>query len=107
MKPKASRIVVPALLFVATAVVAFNAWFAFRAINALLESERAVTHTLQVINQVERIMSSAKDAETGNRGFLITGDEDYLRPYNEAVHDLPVELDRFDALARDDSSKRS
>jgi CHASE3 domain sensor protein len=70
MKPKPSRILVPALLLAATVVVVLNAWFAFQAIDALLESEHRVEHTWQVINQVERIMSSVKDAETGNRESL-------------------------------------
>ena len=106
MKSKATRIVVPALLFLAIAVVAFNAWFAFRAVTALLNSQRSVEHTWQVINQVERIMSSAKDAETGTRGYLLTGDTDYLQPYREAVRDLPHELDRFQSLTSDNPSQQ-
>jgi signal transduction histidine kinase len=101
MKPKPSRILVPALLLAATVVVVLNAWFAFRAIDALLESEHWVEHTWQVIDQVERIMSSVKDAETGNRGYLISGDEDYLQPYNSATRDLPAEINRFQALTTD------
>jgi signal transduction histidine kinase len=101
MKPKPSRILVPALLLVATVVVVLNAWFAFRAIDALLDSEHWVEHTWQVINQVERIMSSIKDAETGNRGYLISGNEDYLQPYNAATRDLPTEINRFQTLTTD------
>ena len=101
MKPKPSRILVPALLLTATVVVVLNAWFAFRAIDALLQSEHWVEHTWQVIDQVERIMSSVKDAETGNRGYLISGNEDYLQPYNSATRDLPTEINRFQALTTD------
>lgn len=101
MKQKASRLVVPSLLFVATIIVALNAWFAFRAVDALLGSEHWVEHTWQVINQVERIMGSAKDAETGSRGYLITGDDDYLQPYYAARRELPAELDRFQSLTSD------
>jgi signal transduction histidine kinase len=46
-------------------------------------------------------MSSAKDAETGNRGYLITGEDAYLAPYNEAVRELPGELDTFQSLTVD------
>lgn len=107
MKPKASRYVVPALLFVATFVVALNAWLAFRAVNALLRSEHSVEATWQAINQVEQIMSSAKDAETGNRGYLITGEDDYLQPYYVATRDLPVELDHFEAMTADNPGQKS
>jgi signal transduction histidine kinase len=106
MKSSSNRILVPALLILATLVVIINAWFAFRAINQLLDSEQWVEHTWQVINQVERIMGSAKDAETGTRGFLITGDESYLQPYNEALEDLQAELDRFEFLTRDNPNQQ-
>jgi signal transduction histidine kinase len=107
MKPKPSRILVPALLLAATVVVVLNAWFAFQAIDALLESEHRVEHTWQVINQVERIMSSVKDAETGNRGYLISGNEDYLQPYNSARRDLPTEINRFQAFTADNPVQQS
>jgi signal transduction histidine kinase len=106
MKPKPSRILVPALLLAATVVVVLNAWFAFHAIDALLESEHWVEHTWQVIDQVERIMSSVKDAETGNRGYLISGNEDYLQPYNSATRDLPTEINRFQTLTADNPAQQ-
>jgi signal transduction histidine kinase len=105
MKSSSNRLV-PALLFLAILVVAANAWFAFRAVTSLLNSEHAVEHTSQTANQVERIMSSAKDAETGTRGYLLTGDVHYLQPYRDAIHDLPVELDRFQSLTADNPSQQ-
>ncbi len=106
MKSSPNRILVPALLLLATLIVAANAWFAFRAVTALLTSEHWVEHTWQTANQVERIMSSAKDAETGTRGYLLTGEDKYLQPYQDALHDLPVELDRFHSLTSDNPSQQ-
>lgn len=96
---------VPALLLGVIAIVAANTWLAVRALNKLDSSQSWVEHTLQVINQVERIMGSAKDAETGNRGYLITGDKAYLAPYNAAVAELPGELDAFGQLTQDNPSQ--
>lgn len=107
MKLKNARILVPFLLFGAVVVVALNAWFAFRAVQVLVQGETWVQHTWQVILQVEKVMSSAKDAETGNRGYLLTGDEAYLEPYNSAVADLPLELDSFASLTADNVSQQS
>jgi signal transduction histidine kinase len=101
MKSRPSRLLIPSLLIFAAVVVAFNAWFGFRAIQSLHDSEYRVSHTWQVINQVESIMSSAKDAETGNRGYLITGDESYLEPYTIARRELPSKLDYFASLTFD------
>ena len=41
------------------------------------------------------------DAEAGQRGFLITGDDRYLDPYNAAIRTIVPTLDRVDALAGD------
>jgi signal transduction histidine kinase len=101
MQPKGSRYLIPALLAAAIVVVLLNAWLAYGAVRSLLASEGRVEHTWQVILQVERIMSSAKDAETGNRGYLITGDDAYLEPYREASREMPGELDHFQALTVD------
>jgi signal transduction histidine kinase len=101
MNSKPSRLLVPALLVFAAVVVALNAWLGFRAIQSLHDSEYAVAHTWQVINQVESIMSSTKDAETGSRGFLITGEDRYLEPYTTARRELPSKLDHFASLTSD------
>ncbi len=93
MKPKANRVFVPVLLLAAFVVVGLNTWLAFRSINSLIDSQYQVDHTWQSINQVERIMGLAKDAETGNRGYLITGEERYLEPYLSARQQLPIDLD--------------
>lgn len=105
MKPKTNRVYVPILLLFAFVIVGLNTWLAFRAVNSLVQSEYWVDHTWQCIDQVERIMSSAKDAETGNRGFLITGDDSYLEPYTSATHDLPAELDHFEKLTSDNPAQ--
>jgi signal transduction histidine kinase len=106
MKSSSNEIALRAILFATVIVVSLNTWFAFRSIDALLESESWVQHTLRVINQVERIMSSAKDAETGNRGYLITGEPAYLEPYTVAVKELPGELDGFANLTSDNPSQQ-
>jgi len=103
----AGRNALTAVLLAAIVVVALNTWLAFRSIQVLVKSEYWVQHTLEVIGEVERIMGSAKDAETGNRGFLITGDERYLEPYTNAVRDLPGELEKFGTLIEDNRSQKA
>lgn len=107
MKPKTNRVFVPVLLLFAFGVVGLNTWLAFRSINSLIRSEDWVDHTWQSIDQVERIMSSVKDAETGNRGYLITGDENYLVPYLSAKQELPKELLHFQQLTSDNPSQQA
>lgn len=101
MKLSTQRLLIPSFLFLAIAVVLANAWLAVSALNTLDSSQFWVEHTWQVINQVERIMSSAKDAETGARGYLITHDPAYLEPYTSGTRQLPSELDTFGHLTQD------
>ena len=107
MKPVTSRYLASILLIFALAVVTLNLWLAMRALDKLESSRAWVEHTWQVVVQIERIMSSAKDAETGNRGYLITGDPAYLAPYASAVEQLPKEIDTFKSLTIDNPGQRT
>jgi signal transduction histidine kinase len=60
-----------------------------------------VAHSWQVVHQVERVLGSAVDAETGERGYLISGSDSYLEPYTIARRDLPGELDHLYSLIAD------
>ena len=100
-RTRPSRIVIPALLTLAIAIVIGNTVMAIHALDTLDASEHWVEHTYQVIDQVEMLMGSVKDAETGVRGFLITDDQAYLVPYNAATTEIPAELDAFASLTKD------
>ena len=67
-----------------------------RAASAQRGAGERVTRTMTTVQQVEALMSVIKDAETGQRGFLLTGQERYLAPYEDARAVLPS---RFAALA--------
>jgi signal transduction histidine kinase/ActR/RegA family two-component response regulator len=60
-----------------------------------------INHTLKVENQVRTVMSRLVDAETGQRGYLITGREDYLDPYNVAAAKLDGDLATLRDLVAD------
>jgi len=55
---------------------------AYRGINKLTTIGQWVTHTHEVLEHIAGVLSSLKDAETGQRGYVITGDEAFLEPYN-------------------------
>jgi PAS domain S-box-containing protein len=76
--------------FVTTAAVLVSStlltyWFG----NRVLQAHAREAQRRDVISQLDRLMSMLKDAETGQRGFVITGDENYLQPFQEAVARLP------------------
>jgi signal transduction histidine kinase len=80
------------------AVLAVNAIISYRATRTLIDNERILSHTYDVINALAVVLSTLKDAETGQRGFLITGDEKYLEPYNESLSRIDDDMERLSAL---------
>lgn len=52
-------------------------------INAIISTDLWVNHTHKVMRNAEKIISSAVNMETGMRGYLLAGNEDFLAPYQE------------------------
>ena len=63
-------------------------WQAVRTQEALLQTNRSVSDNLEVITSVQAILSSLQDIETGSRGFILTGEEAYLAPYERGLREL-------------------
>jgi diguanylate cyclase (GGDEF)-like protein len=72
------------------------------ALNRAIEDGRWLVHTHAVLEQVERVASLLKDAETSQRGYLLVGRDDYLKPYHAAIGSIGPEMDRLGMLTRDD-----
>jgi signal transduction histidine kinase len=80
------------------AIVAVNLWLVrqaavFSATVALATGERAAVVDLR---------NTLDDAETGQRGYLLTGNKDYLAPYDDAQRRVHENRDRIAALAKSD-----
>jgi len=58
---------------------------AHNSITSLIKSEKWVEHTHEVIETADAVAASMVDMETGKRGFLVTGIEEYLEPYNNGL----------------------
>jgi methyl-accepting chemotaxis protein len=73
----------------------------YQSISALAKTSYAVTRTHVFLEHLTNVLSLVKDAETGQRGFVITGDEAFLEPYRNAVTALPATLDDLRDLTAD------
>lgn len=69
----------------ALATMIFIGVLTFRTITRSREDIGWVTHTHLVLEALDALSANLTDAETGQRGFIITGEEPYLEPYNEAL----------------------
>jgi PAS domain S-box-containing protein len=66
-----------------------------------------VEHTHQVLVELSQAQSLVIDAETGQRGFLYTGDPKYLEPYDLAVSQIDPHIDRFAELTADNPHQQA
>jgi PAS domain S-box-containing protein len=88
--------------FLALVIVLFIAglfyddWRQFQVVSTELD------RTGQIQRQTDILLSTITDAETGQRGYLLTGDPIYLDPYKSALRDLPGELKTLAAAAAAD-----
>lgn len=64
-----------------------------------------VSHTHEVLAKLEAALSSLKDAETGQRGYLLSGDPAYLDPYRAAVSRFPGQLAELQQLILDNPAQ--
>jgi len=90
----------------ATIAVLVIAALSYHALTARSLAAEAVAHTNETQDQLHRFLSALKDAETGQRGYLLTGVEAYLDPYRIAIGAIPAELATLRRLTADSALQR-
>ena len=73
----------------------------YLSIRQLREDAAAVQRSHEVMVRLELFLSVTTDAETGQRGYLITGDENHLVPYNHAIEETDADARRLRELTAD------
>lgn len=88
--------------FTASAVILIGvAIFSYRNSEEYVESNKWVDHTNKVIAEFSLILLGIVDAETGARGYVLTGEEPYLEPFNEGKKAAFEHLDNVRELTKD------
>ncbi|MBS7700084.1 MULTISPECIES: response regulator [unclassified Chelatococcus] len=64
-------------------------------LQALREGNERIVQTHVAIVALDELLSNVQDAETGQRGFLLTNNESYLAPYHTALQKIPSKLDEI------------
>jgi PAS domain S-box-containing protein len=88
-----------AILLLFVCGVAYLLW---RDVTNAHEATRAVEHIHVVLVTAEEFLSTLSDAETGQRGYLLTHDETYLEPYHAAIANHQPLLSRLGTLVAGD-----
>ena len=82
-----------------------NGYLAMHSLNTLTASERLVSHSRAVLAQIRAVESQLVDAESAQRGYLLTGDALYLASYTAAHVSLDSELAQLRTLTADDTAQ--
>jgi len=77
-------VVLSLLLLIASSIASYVS------IQKQMENRESFLRSKESISLVKDVLNSLLDAETGNRGYQITGQEDFLDPFNESVKQYPA-----------------
>lgn len=89
-----------AIVFAAGAAISIH-------INQTLRADRnLVVHSHRVIEAGQRLLIGLADAETGQRGYLITGERRYLEPYDAGQRKAVAAIAELDTLVSDNARQR-
>jgi methyl-accepting chemotaxis protein len=75
------------------------------AIKVVEQTTGWVVHTYEVIAEAEAILAAAVNMETGMRGFLLAGKDEFLDPYNNGKETFFVELDKLAETVSDNPAQ--
>jgi PAS domain S-box-containing protein len=104
------RAVTPGLAFGFLAIVIVlvaGVLIALANLGTVYRATNAVARTNDVKAQLEALLASLIDAETGERGFIITGNDSYLEPYNRGVDATATETARVRQLLVDNPEQQA
>jgi signal transduction histidine kinase/CHASE3 domain sensor protein len=73
----------------------------YRNTNELVDANRWLTHTQRVLTELETVQSALESAESNQRGYIITGADDFLAPYHAAAAAADQHLRDLKALTAD------
>lgn len=86
-------------------IIAFSI-FSISNIKDLIHDQEQKSHTNEVLFNLEQVISQIKDAETGQRGFLLTGNREFLDDYYGAYERTRNNIDEVDKLTEDNVSQQ-
>ncbi len=89
---------IPLAFLLAVILLIVLAVFAFRSVATLDDAIKLENHTQEVLQKLDKVFINTVDAETGVRGFIITGNERFLEPYRNAEQENRENMDALRQL---------
>jgi len=91
---------------ISLALLLISSVASYVSISNLLASFGWVNHTNTVIRELEAVISSLKDGETGQRGYLLSGDPKFLEPYEGARNEVFQHISKVKELTVDNKAQQ-
>ena len=92
---------------IAVVAVLLIAFFTDNALEARQQAAESVTHTMQVLERAQQLLTTMADAETGQRGFVLTNEDRYLEPYTKARTNVQGLYQDLVSLTADNPEQRA
>ena len=93
-------------LWIALGILALLSASDYRSTRAFLDTSERVNHAHEVVEQLDHLLGEMTDAETGQRGYLITGSVRYLAPHEQATARIADTLHAIRVLTADDAAQQ-
>ncbi len=78
--------------FLGLLLIGANLYFAIQSVKTIYRNHQVLSTSYQETILLSKVLSAVQDLETGYRGYLLSGEEVYLEPYNRAQKELPLFL---------------
>src|SRR5712691_8830056 len=93
--------------FVAAAVIlVLVGWESYRNTARFAEAAGGRKHTYEVLRNLDETVARLVDAETGQRGYLLTGEESYLEPYRAAIKNIDQTIGNLKSFTSDNPNQQ-
>ncbi|WP_142784817.1 CHASE3 domain-containing protein [Changchengzhania lutea] len=97
---------IKAVFYVCTLIILFVGSIAYVNVKSLFESSELVRENFEVNVEIEQLFSHIKDAETGHRGFVVTKDSSFLKPYTLGRENINNSFAELKTLTKDDPKQK-
>lgn len=87
-----------AFIAIVLCIVVGNAVLALSTIQGLTQTQKSLDNTSLLADGIERLHLSIVQAESGQRGYLLTEEEDYLMPYYDAIGQIESQIEHVKSL---------
>jgi signal transduction histidine kinase len=92
----------PSIMFgILVALLVTNAVLSYKSTQRIIKNEDWVSHTYEVLADIEEMFSTVKDAQRGARGYVLNPRQEFLTPFEKAKTDFSAQFSTVQGLTSD------